>query len=76
MEDHHRFRWNSCHFIAGKALNVMTARDFLQHKRFRCALAAALAVMMDSSTFGLPENSRLGYCETVKYATRISTDGI
>jgi hypothetical protein len=27
---------------------------------------------MDSSTFGLPKNSRLGYRETINYATRIS----
>ncbi len=33
-------------------------------------------VVMDSSTFGLPKNSRLGYRETIRYATRISTDGI
>ena len=33
-------------------------------------------VVMDSSTFGLPKNSRLGYRETISYATRISTDGI
>jgi lipoprotein-anchoring transpeptidase ErfK/SrfK len=33
-------------------------------------------VIMDSSTFGLPINSRLGYRETIAYATRISTDGI
>jgi lipoprotein-anchoring transpeptidase ErfK/SrfK len=33
-------------------------------------------VIMDSSTFGLPINSRLGYRETIKYATRISIDGI
>jgi lipoprotein-anchoring transpeptidase ErfK/SrfK len=33
-------------------------------------------VVMDSSTFGLPINSRLGYRETISYATRISTDGI
>jgi lipoprotein-anchoring transpeptidase ErfK/SrfK len=33
-------------------------------------------VIMDSSTFGLPINSRLGYRETIGYATRISTDGI
>jgi lipoprotein-anchoring transpeptidase ErfK/SrfK len=33
-------------------------------------------VIMDSSTFGLPVNSRLGYKETINYATRISTDGI
>jgi lipoprotein-anchoring transpeptidase ErfK/SrfK len=33
-------------------------------------------VVMDSSTFGLPKNSRLGYRETIHYATKISTDGI
>src|ERR1700739_2277181 len=33
-------------------------------------------VVMDSSTFGLPRNSRLGYRVTIKYATRISIDGI
>ena len=33
-------------------------------------------VIMDSSTYGLPINSRLGYRETIYYATRISTDGI
>ncbi|MBS1691402.1 MAG: L,D-transpeptidase family protein [Actinobacteria bacterium] len=33
-------------------------------------------VIMDSSTFGLPIGSRLGYREAINYATRISTDGI
>ena len=33
-------------------------------------------VVMDSSTFGLPKNSRLGYRVTINYATRISSDGI
>jgi len=33
-------------------------------------------VIMDSSTYGLPINSRLGYREAIYYATRISTDGI
>jgi lipoprotein-anchoring transpeptidase ErfK/SrfK len=33
-------------------------------------------VVMDSSTFGLPINSRLGYKESIPYATRISPDGI
>jgi lipoprotein-anchoring transpeptidase ErfK/SrfK len=33
-------------------------------------------VIMDSSTFGLPINSRLGYRESISYATRISIDGI
>ena len=33
-------------------------------------------VVMDSSTFGLPVNSRLGYKESISFATRISTDGV
>jgi lipoprotein-anchoring transpeptidase ErfK/SrfK len=33
-------------------------------------------VIMDSSTFGLPINSRLGYRVTIPWATRISVDGI
>ncbi|ASL18486.1 erfK/YbiS/YcfS/YnhG family protein (plasmid) [Mycobacterium intracellulare subsp. chimaera] len=33
-------------------------------------------VVMDSSTYGLPVNSHLGYRETINYATRISPDGI
>src|SRR5689334_2911941 len=33
-------------------------------------------VIMDSSTFGLPKNSRLGYRETINWATKISNDGI
>jgi lipoprotein-anchoring transpeptidase ErfK/SrfK len=33
-------------------------------------------VVMDSSTFGLPKNSRLGYRETINWATKISIDGI
>ncbi|MFI1916969.1 Ig-like domain-containing protein [Nocardia sp. NPDC020380] len=33
-------------------------------------------VIMDSSSYGLPINSRLGYKEAIPYATRISTDGI
>jgi lipoprotein-anchoring transpeptidase ErfK/SrfK len=33
-------------------------------------------IIMDSSTYGLPINSRLGYKETINWATSISTDGI
>lgn len=33
-------------------------------------------VIMDSSTYGLPVNSRLGYKEVINWATRISNDGI
>ncbi|MFH5244099.1 L,D-transpeptidase [Antrihabitans spumae] len=39
-------------------------------------LDKANPVIMDSSTYGLPVNSRLGYKETINYATRISNDGI
>ena len=39
-------------------------------------LSKANPVIMDSSTYGLPVNSRLGYRETIYYATRISNDGI
>jgi lipoprotein-anchoring transpeptidase ErfK/SrfK len=39
-------------------------------------LDKANPVIMDSSTFGLPTNSRLGYRTTIPWATRISTDGI
>lgn len=33
-------------------------------------------VIMDSASYGLPVNSRLGYKETINWATRISSDGI
>jgi lipoprotein-anchoring transpeptidase ErfK/SrfK len=33
-------------------------------------------VIMDSSTYGLPINSKLGYKEAIPWATRISNDGI
>lgn len=33
-------------------------------------------VIMDSSSFGLPVHSRLGYKEKINFATRISNDGI
>jgi lipoprotein-anchoring transpeptidase ErfK/SrfK len=39
-------------------------------------LDKANPVVMDSSTFGLPTSSYLGYKETISYATRISMDGI
>ncbi|WP_370375062.1 Ig-like domain-containing protein [Mycolicibacterium sp. CR10] len=39
-------------------------------------LDKANPVVMDSSTYGLPTGSSLGYRTTVPYATRISTDGI
>ena len=33
-------------------------------------------VVMDSSTFGLPINSHLGYKASIPYAVRVSTDGV
>jgi lipoprotein-anchoring transpeptidase ErfK/SrfK len=39
-------------------------------------LDKANPVIMDSSTYGLPINSRLGYREAIGWATRISNDGI
>ena len=33
-------------------------------------------VIMDSSTYGLPVNSKLGYKEPIYWATQISTDGV
>ncbi|AFM17735.1 hypothetical protein Mycch_2981 [Mycolicibacterium chubuense NBB4] len=39
-------------------------------------MGKANPVVMDSSTFGLPVNSRLGYRETISWATQISVDGI
>jgi lipoprotein-anchoring transpeptidase ErfK/SrfK len=39
-------------------------------------LDKANPVVMDSSTYGLPINSHLGYRESIPYAVRISTDGI
>ncbi|WP_307817827.1 L,D-transpeptidase [Nocardia acididurans] len=39
-------------------------------------LGKANPVIMDSSTYGLPVKSSLGYKETIGWATRISTDGI
>ena len=39
-------------------------------------MGTANPVVMDSSSYGLPINSRLGYKESINYATRISTDGV
>lgn len=39
-------------------------------------LGKANPVLMDSSTYGLPVNSKLGYKENIYWATRISTDGV
>jgi lipoprotein-anchoring transpeptidase ErfK/SrfK len=56
--------------IGGTTLSFWTPRGIYT------VMDKANPVIMDSSTFGLPVNSRLGYKETIPYATRISTDGI
>ena len=56
--------------IAGKTLSFWTPPGVYT------VLDKGNPVVMDSSTFGLPKNSRLGYRETINYATRISIDGI
>jgi hypothetical protein len=50
------------HLLAGKALNDVTVRDFLQHKRFRRTLAAALVVtgVLGGATVGLGPRCRGG----------------
>jgi lipoprotein-anchoring transpeptidase ErfK/SrfK len=56
--------------IGGQTISFWTQRGIYT------VMDKANPVVMDSSTFGLPINSRLGYRETIRYATRISTDGI
>ena len=56
--------------IGGTTLNFWTPSGIYT------VMDKANPVIMDSSTFGLPINSRLGYRVTIPYATRISTDGI
>ncbi|WP_068269539.1 L,D-transpeptidase [Aldersonia kunmingensis] len=56
--------------IAGKTISFWTQPGTYT------VLDKANPVVMDSATYGLPNNSRLGYKETINYATRISTDGI
>lgn len=56
--------------IAGQTISFWTQRGIYT------VMDKASPVVMDSSTYGLPINSRLGYRETIYYATRISTDGV
>lgn len=56
--------------VAGKAITFWTQPGVYT------VMDKANPVIMDSSTYGLPVNSRLGYKETIGWATRISTDGI
>ncbi|KXO98276.1 L,D-transpeptidase [Tsukamurella pseudospumae] len=56
--------------INGKTFHFWTQRGVYT------VLDKANPVIMDSSTYGLPINSRLGYKQTIGWATRISNDGI
>ncbi len=56
--------------IAGRTISLWTPPGIYT------VLDKGNPVVMDSSTFGLPKNSRLGYRETINYAVKISTDGI
>lgn len=56
--------------IAGQSISFWTQPGVYT------VMGKANPVVMDSSTYGLPINSRLGYKETINYATRISTDGV
>lgn len=56
--------------VAGKTISFWTQPGVYT------VMDKANPVIMDSSTYGLPVNSRLGYKETIGWATRISTDGI
>ncbi|MDF0530626.1 Ig-like domain-containing protein [Tsukamurella sp. 8F] len=56
--------------VNGQTLTFWTQRGIYT------VLDKANPVIMDSSTYGLPINSRLGYKEAINWATRISNDGI
>lgn len=56
--------------INGQTISFWTQRGIYT------VMGKANPVVMDSSTFGLPVNSRLGYKESINFATRISTDGV
>ncbi|MFD6400021.1 Ig-like domain-containing protein [Nocardia sp. NPDC060249] len=56
--------------VAGKTITFWTQPGVYT------VMDKANPVIMDSSTYGLPVNSRLGYKESIGWATRISTDGI
>jgi lipoprotein-anchoring transpeptidase ErfK/SrfK len=56
--------------VAGKTITFWTQPGIYT------VMDKANPVIMDSSTFGLPVNSRLGYKESINWATKISTDGI
>lgn len=56
--------------VNGRTIHFWTQRGIYT------VLDKANPVIMDSSTYGLPVNSRLGYRQSINYATRISNDGI
>ncbi|MGV0741064.1 L,D-transpeptidase [Mycolicibacterium sp. XJ870] len=56
--------------VAGTTMSFWTPRGIYT------VMDKANPVVMDSSTYGLPVNSRLGYKNTIPFATRISMDGI
>ncbi|MGW5318015.1 L,D-transpeptidase [Nocardia thailandica] len=56
--------------IAGKSISFWTQPGVYT------VMDKANPVIMDSSTYGLPVNSKLGYKEEINWATRISTDGV
>ncbi|WP_280304811.1 L,D-transpeptidase [Nocardia abscessus] len=56
--------------VAGKTITFWTQPGIYT------VMDKANPVIMDSSTYGLPINSRLGYKEAIGWATRISADGI
>ncbi|MDV3130131.1 Ig-like domain-containing protein [Mycobacterium sp. 21AC1] len=53
-----------------------TTMSFWTPRGVYTVMDKANPVIMDSSTYGLPVNSRLGYKTTIPWATRISIDGI
>ncbi|MCC9183080.1 L,D-transpeptidase [Mycolicibacterium mageritense] len=53
-----------------------TTMSFWTPRGIYTVMDKANPVIMDSSTYGLPVNSRLGYKTTIPFATRISVDGI
>jgi lipoprotein-anchoring transpeptidase ErfK/SrfK len=53
-----------------------TTLSFWTQRGVYTVLDKSNPVIMDSSTYGLPINSHLGYKESIPYAVRISTDGV
>ncbi|MFE3544231.1 Ig-like domain-containing protein [Nocardia sp. NPDC059177] len=62
--------------MGGSEVIAGTTITFWTQPGIYTVMDKANPVIMDSSTYGLPVNSRLGYKESIGWATRISTDGI